>query len=70
MTENEAWSKKQDILERIDEATAPGKMSKQATITWLEGLGDDLEQRIEALEEEIWKELPTNLRRVEGKEDA
>lgn len=44
--------KRSEILEEIDSATAPGKMTWQEAKGFLEELVTDLEGRIEALKEE------------------
>lgn len=42
-----------EILKTIDTITAPGKMSQQEALDWLEKLVADIEGSIDALREEI-----------------
>ena len=43
----------EELLERIDAATEPAKMSKENALELLERLIDDLRSRCEALRDEI-----------------
>lgn len=50
--ERDADDKRAEIMEDVDSATAPGKMTWQEAKAFLEEMVTDLEARIEALKEE------------------
>lgn len=56
MTKGSNNSKRQAILEQIDNASEPSLMSKQEAKEWLEEIVNDIESRIECLKEEIANE--------------